>query len=514
VQDLIDQLLIHLKATWRFRWYAVAVSWLIAVVGWTGVYLVPSQYEAWARVHVDTQSVLKPLLAGLTVQPSIDQLLFLMSRTLLSRPNLEKVIDMAGTDKGSASPADRAQFLDRLTKYVGFKSTTKENLYTISYTGQSPQEAKRVVESLLTMFVQESQGDKRKDSEEAQRFIDEQLKDYGEKLAAAEKEVMDFKRRNAGLMPSEGGSFYGRLDAAETALRQATLDLREAENSRDAIKQQLANYRDLDSRLRAGAGKIEGIKPELDARIAEFERNLDRLRVTYTDQHPDVIALVRLISHLKDQRVVEVEKIRAAPSAPRPLDAGHQQLLVSLSTAEANVAAMRARVSERARRVEELSSTANVLPRVEAEFTRLTRDYEVLKSRYNSLRDRREAAKISSDMEEAPNVMGFRVVDPPRLPLVPAKPDRPKLMSLVLLLALAGGPGVAFMLGQLRPTFHSEPRLKEMTGLPILGTVSMEWTGAQKARRTWAAVAVVLCFAGLLSAYGTIMLSLHLNPGI
>jgi polysaccharide chain length determinant protein (PEP-CTERM system associated) len=430
----------------------------------------------------------------------------MMSRTLLSRPNLEKAIEMAGIDTQSTSPAGRGQIVGRVAQNVSIKSTGKENIYTMSYTGQDPQEAKRIVQSLVTMFVKDSQGDQRKDSEEAQRFIDEQLKSYGEKLAVAEKEVMDFKRLNAGLMPSEGGNFYARLDGAETALRQATLDLREAENSRDAIRQQLANYRNLDSLLRSG--KVEGLKPELDARIDELEKRLDGLLVTYTNQHPDVLALKRLIAHLKDQRAVEVAKIRAAPSAPRPLDLGHQQLLISLSAAEASVAAMRARVSERARRLDELKATASALPRVEADYTRLTRDYEVLKTRYNSLRDRREAAKISSDMDETPTVMGFRVVDPPRLPVVPIKPDRLRLVSLVLLMALAGGLGVAFVLGQLRPTFHSENNLQEVTGLPILGTVWMEWTGAQKARRTGGVVAVLISFASLLSAYAAIMVSL------
>jgi len=42
-----------LVAAWRYRWSAVAVSWLVCGAGWAGVYLIPNQYEASARLYVD-----------------------------------------------------------------------------------------------------------------------------------------------------------------------------------------------------------------------------------------------------------------------------------------------------------------------------------------------------------------------------------------------------------------------------------------------------------------------------
>src|SRR5262245_66586775 len=99
MHELAEQLLSHLKAIWRYRWYAVAFAWLIALVGWGIVFSIPNRYQADARVYVDTQTVLKPLLDGLAVQPDLDQMVVMISRTLLSRPGLEKVIEMAGLDK-------------------------------------------------------------------------------------------------------------------------------------------------------------------------------------------------------------------------------------------------------------------------------------------------------------------------------------------------------------------------------------------------------------------------------
>jgi polysaccharide chain length determinant protein (PEP-CTERM system associated) len=164
MHELANQLLSYLKASWRYRWYAVVFAWIIALGGWIAVYLTPNRYEAFARVYVDTQSMLRPLLAGLVVQPNIDQMVTMLSKTLVSRANLEKVIRMADMDLGLNTPEDREQRLTQLSKEVIIQGTGRDSnsIYVISYNDKNPQEAKRVVQSLLTIFVEGSLGDKRK----------------------------------------------------------------------------------------------------------------------------------------------------------------------------------------------------------------------------------------------------------------------------------------------------------------------------------------------------------------
>jgi len=500
VHELADLLLTHLKAIWRYRWYAVVSAWLIASGGWTVIYLIPDRYQAWARVYVDTQSMLRPLLSGLAVQPNVDQMVSMMSRTLVSRANVEKVIRMTDLDVGLETPDDREKLVAHLSRELYVRSAgpgkLNTNLYTIAYSDRNPDLAKRIVQSLLTIFMEGPTGDKRMDSDSARDFIDEQLKGYGEKLVAAEHAVTEFKRRHQGLMPGEGRGYYARLSDARIALRQATLALREAENSRDAIKRQLA-------------GDKIGAYSELDARIRALEQKLDGLRLIYTEQHPDIVAIVRIIAQLKEQKAAE-DKMEKPPSAARQGPV-YQQLTVALASAEANVAAMRARVTEYDFRYNELQAVADALPQIEAEHAQLTRDYEVIKSRYDKLLERRESAQISGDVEASNAVMGFRVIDPPRVPQTPSAPNRPRLMSLVLLAAVGGGLGIAFLLSQLRPTFGDERRLKEVSGMQVLGTIAMEWTDEQSRRRTRGLFAFVLSFLSLISAYAAIMASLMMT---
>ena len=81
MDDVIRQAGVMLKAAWSYRWVGVAVAWLVGVIGAGVVLRVPDKYEASARIYVDTQSILKPLMAGLAVQPNVEQQVMMLSRT-------------------------------------------------------------------------------------------------------------------------------------------------------------------------------------------------------------------------------------------------------------------------------------------------------------------------------------------------------------------------------------------------------------------------------------------------
>ena len=98
MDQLLQQILGYAKAAWQRRWWGVAVAWLVCVVGWTWVMMIPDRYQASARVYVDTQTLLKPLLSGLAAEPNVEQQIKLMTRQLVSRPTLEKVARMTDLD--------------------------------------------------------------------------------------------------------------------------------------------------------------------------------------------------------------------------------------------------------------------------------------------------------------------------------------------------------------------------------------------------------------------------------
>ena len=188
-----------------------------------------------------------------------------------------------------------------------------------------------------------------------------------------------------------------------------------------------------------------------------------------------------------------------------------QQLKVSLSAAEARVASLRARVDEYSTRNMRLKTMSIAAPEVEKQFAQLNRDYQIDKANYEKLVASREAAKLSGDLSATTEMMTFRVIDPPTMPVKPAGPNRLRLFSIVFAAALAAGIGFSVLMSKIRPTFVSTHNLREETGLPILGSVTMKWTEQEKKRRKKSLYAFGLSFIVLLTLYGGMMATMLLK---
>ena len=516
MDTLVEQLQSFLKTAWRCRWYAAGGAWFVAVAGWTALALLPNQYQASARVYVDTQSILRPLLAGLAMPPAGNQVVEMMSRTLISRPNVEKVVDMSGMDARMRSIEEREQTVTRLIRELTIKGTASQNFYTITYTDRDPEQAKKVVQSLLAIFVEGGVGEKRKDSDSARSFIDEQLETYGRRLTAAENAVADFKKRNLGRMPGQGQDFYARVNEAQNALNQARLELREAEQARDAIRKLRAAsvLTPAEERANVEEPAQDAGAAALDARIQALQQRLDTLRLSYTDRHPDIVALLPMLEQLKEQKraMQAARPAETRPAArPRPGPAAPElgpNPFATLAEYEANVASLSARVDEYERRLGSLKAAASAIPQVEAEYVQLTRDYEVTKHSYDQLMQRREAAQLTAEMQTNTGVINFRVIDPPLVPSAPTFPNRPLLATAILLAAIAGGLGAALLAGKLRPTILNEKQLREIAGYAVYGTVVMAWTGEQRRKLRIDRIVLAGCLAALALTYLVLMAKL------
>ncbi|MET3130810.1 polysaccharide chain length determinant protein (PEP-CTERM system associated) [Oxalobacteraceae bacterium GrIS 1.11] len=502
MEELIDQLLSSLKGIWKYRWHAVLVAWLVAILGWIKVISLPDDYQTSARVFVDTQSILKPLLAGMTSVPNVEQQVSIMSRTLLSRPNVERVMRMVDLDLDAKTAREHELRLDELMNKIKIGGTNTYDIYTITYNNKNPKIVRDVVQSLLTIFVEGSFKGKKIDSQKAVQFIDEQIKNYEEKLSAAENLVKEFKIKNNLLLPRQGIDYGSQLLMSSDSLNNAKLELLEAEQARNAIKSQISGDEPvLDVELNPAT--IEN--PEIDSRIAALNKNLDALRMQYTELHPDIIAARRLVKQL-ETRKVEESKLKSPNADPgKNFSPMLQQLKVALTEADARVASIKARVQEYSVRNERLLAQSNAVPEVESQLAQLNRDYLINKENYEKLIGRREAAKLSGDLSSTTEMMTFKIIDPPTVPLSPIGPNRPLLFSAVLGGAILAGIGAALLISQIRPTFLSPSELREATGLPVLGTVSMNWTETQKIRRRRGQYGFGTCIVCLLLLYGGVM---------
>ncbi len=499
----------YLRAAWRRRWMGVIIAWLVCGLGWVGVYTIPNQYESSARLFVDADAVLTPLLRGIAADTTPTTQLEIIQRTLLSRPNLEKLISKTDLDLTLNGPSDRERLLTRLATDIKVNPQTK-NLFTITYRDKSPKLAHDVVQTLLTIFVESATGGSRADMENARRFLERQIQSYEQQLRAAEKRRADFRSRYLEVLPTSDNPNVPALEGARAAAQALEGKLQDAMDTRDGLKQEVEKTPPMLVTETGGAlGTING--QPVKTRLQEAEEQLRMLLLRDTDAHPDVIAQRKLIESLRTAP-------RDAPAEPPAKDAagGHDaaaagakhsvpnqvydQLKVKLIEADSQVASLQRQRDEAVRYRDRLEKVQREQPGLIAEYQNMDRDYTVLRKNYEDLLGRLQSANIAQAADTQADKVKLQIIDPPEVPRLPVAPNRVLLISGVLLAGFAAGIGITVLFGQLDRSFSTVDDLRVL-GLPVLGGISVLGLVPLRLRlmavmRFGAAVAMLVCIYG------------------
>jgi polysaccharide chain length determinant protein (PEP-CTERM system associated) len=538
MNDVYHQIQLYAAQLWRKRWYIVLVAYLICVGGWTTVATLQDRYESQARIYVDTDSLLSPLLRGISVESNIPQQVDFMQRTLLSRPNLEKLIRMADLDLLITNQGDKEKFLADLAKRISI-NTSGRNLFNVRFTDAKPETAQRVVQSLMGIFVESNVGQSRADIEKARQFLDAQINEYEKQLQAAEARLAAFKKANLDFLGNTAVTFTQRVEQLRVQKREVVGQLEEARSRRDSVRRDLnetPQFLEIDAPTREPIIISTGSTAEqqspavlaLQARIQEAERNLDAALLRYTEKHPDIVALRKHLVSLNQQmeqtkaeeKKADEKKKASAPVTERQenwaipgVNSGggkkqslpnqlYEQLRIRLADADANFETFERRLESINGELSKSEGNAIRATQVEAEFSTLNRDYGVLKRNYDELTSRRESARIADAVETKGEKIQFRIVDPPQVPTLPSGPPRLILMSAVLAAALGAGVVIAFLMSQLDDSFVSLSRLKDTVAIPVLGSVTMIQSAADRRLKLLGTMSFAASIAVLVMVYG------------
>lgn len=509
MDDLRALLRRYALGIWRKRWVAVAAAWAICVLGWIGTSAIPNQYQASARIYVDADAVLTPLLRGLALDNSLANQLDVLQRTLLSRPNLEKLISKTDLELTVRGPADEERLVTRLATDIQIVPQTR-SLFTITYRNTSPRLAYDVVQTMLTIFVESKAGTSRSDMENARVFLEDQIAKYEQKLRQAESRRAAFNSRYVDLLPDNNG--VTRLEAARTAVGSLQEQVKQAKLREALTRQQLASTPPtITAETDAYGGALTGGAPSA---VAQAEQKLEELRLRYTDQHPDVIAQRHLVEQLRSGKIPTGAPTAAATAAAaQSAGQGHsrsmvnpvyEKLNIQIYDLETTIAGLMQQITDRSADRDRLDTIARGAPGLMAEYTDMNRDYDVLRTNYQELLQRREAMRLAAAADNEAEKVKLQVIDPPLVPQVPAAPNRVLLISGVLLAGLGGGGVLALLMQQLDTTFHSVNDLRRLE-LPVVGGISLVAAAVPLRRHMvtvagFAAAMLLLCavYGGLL----------------
>ena len=500
-------LLYYLHGVWRRKWIAAGICWIVCLIGWPAVFRIPNIYESQARVYVDVDRLLTPLLRGLAVETNPLQQLDYMQRTLLSRPNLEQVIHLAELDSQAKTPEDKEALLTSLAHDVRI-SLQGQNLFSISYQDDDPVEGKNVVKAVLTVFSETSAGTNRTEMDNARRFLEEQIASYEKQLRAAETRRAQFRETYGDVLPQAQANAT-RLDQLRDQIDKMKLAIEDVVARRDAIAKDMATTPQFLTVDQAAQVIVHNGMPAVSHKQLELDdaqRKLSDLQSRYTDDFPDVVSLKRDIARLQqevdDEKKPEASDDRKA-TVPNPV---YDQLKVRLVEANSAVASAQHQLQFAQDEQRRLEDSVKAAPGIQLQAQNLDRDYDVLKKNYEELISRREAANLAQAADTQADKVQFRVVDAPQVPLMPVSPNRPILYSGVLIAGLGAGIGAAFLLVQLDRSFSTLSSLRSF-GLPVLGTISRVNLFDSRRRSLQQAAGLAASAFALLMIYGALLLA-------
>jgi polysaccharide chain length determinant protein (PEP-CTERM system associated) len=526
VNPQFDKLLDEMTSTWRYRWLGLAVASVLAFAGWAIIFMLPDRYGARASVLVDARTALEPALRGLALQQDVAVELAYVRESLLSDPHLLDIAKQVGllSAVSETNPVLVGRALGDLRNHILLTMDSADaqgasggTICGIIYRDTNRLRAGKVVTILLQTLVDETLGGKKQGSQNAQRFLEAQVKDYEKRLRAAEDQLAEFKSRNFGLMPADQGGYFAQLQKETEVIDDTRTRLAIAENQRAALEKQLHGDTVVaaTSAVAVSGGASGTVGLDTLSRIAQTRAHLDELLLRYTDNHPDVIETRNHLAELEARRAAEVESLKsgdpnAAVSSGASANPVYQSIQLALNKADVDIAALRTQLGEHQEKARQLRQSLHSAPQIEAEYAQLNRDYDVNKAQYTALLSTYEKARLGEKADNAGSVK-FEVVEPPTVSGAPVWPRRNIWLAAVLLASLAAGGAVANRLGRWRPTVGSAGGLAALTGVPVLAVVGSAFPS--RARRAWrrellkvsaAAACLLLAFAGaiLLSHQG------------
>lgn len=508
MKESLDQLAGYLSAIYKHRWPMLLTTALVCLLGWTGVFLMADKYQATSKLLMSNESMMGPLLKGLAAESNLTrEMASLMRRTLLSRPNLERVIDSTDLHLSISSKQEREELIRDLGDLVLVTGDERSKVYSISMIEENPELVTDIVQKLTDIFIEHSIGATRKDTSVTKEFLDREIESYENKLRDAEDRLESFKRGNIGLMPSEGQTYFSKLQEKMGHLELAKLELAEARKRMGSIQIELTNVPEI-----VPQQILQITDNSLNEEITELQSELEDLKSRYTDEYPVIISAQQRLNSLVKQRVDRFRTSKSvgmgtSPEAAASIIESRQNLHLELSRERGEVGALSVRVNGLKKQVDTMRKNVDVMPRVEAQLAQLDRDYGVIKQTYEGLVQRREATALSNQAETSASDFQFQVIESPVTPTLPVAPDRFKLVMAVFIMALGAGTMVAIILSQIKEYVSSVSSLKGIVKFPVYGAVTNIVSNKQRAhqRRQLALLGVfwsmlLVLFAGLMYA--------------
>jgi len=479
----------------RRKWYII-IPLVIGVLASVGVYkYLPKVYKATTLILVQPQSVPENYVRS-TITDSVANRLNTISQEILSRTRLEKVIQEFNLYSDLRNKAPMEVVVETMRTAIDVKVQEQrrersQNSFSISFEGKEPGTVMMVTNKLASLFIEENLKVRESQAEGTSEFLSKELGSMEEQLKRREQDIRNFKERSMGQLPQQLDANLRILERLQDQLKTTNENMRAAEDRSVLFQNQIEQLkvRDRFSTSRgfrrsemtgsAGLSAGRGAEDPLVIQYNNLKRELTSAQSKYKESHPDVIDLKRKIANLEPLVKAKLndrrEEIVEENLPPPRLDPDTERLIAQY-TEQYNSALLEAkRAKEEAKNLKEqillYQRRIEDTPRREQELVLLTRDYELLKTNYQSLMDKKIQAQMAGNLERKQQGEQFKILDPARIPEKPIKPDRNKILLIGAFIGLALGLGLAWFRESLDQSFHTVSDVESFLEIPVLATI-------------------------------------------
>src|SRR4030066_14091 len=470
---------IDIKKYWqiviRQRYLFIAVSlFCLSVIVW-GSYIMPKTYEAKSTVFVE-RNVIKNLVKGMVVTPSIEERLRVLTYAMMSRYTLLKVINAMDLDIKAKNEAS----MESIVK--DFQDNTKimvkgNDLFVVSYRGKNPKIVRDYVNTLVSEYIEENTSSKRREAFTATKFLSDQIDFYKKKMEEVEERLMSFRREKGLTLATDERTLMSSIKQNKDEIENTEVKIKELEAKKAKMKQQLSGEEPFTiAILDIDKGKGDG--SSLSTRLKMLEQKIPMLLTRYTENYPEVIKTRAEIETIKKQIETQKQSQGAENASEGDLFSGtsmtnplYQQLKEDLFRTDSEIDSLKAKITILNIRIKKSESEMQNIPKEKKDLSDIERDRNTHQKIYEQLLSRLGQSEVSEQMEVQDKGTTFRVVDPAILPTRPVSPNRVLLILIGIAAGAAAGVGAVLLSDYLDNSIRDVDTLKSQLGLQVLAVI-------------------------------------------
>jgi len=462
------------------------VAAVFFVVFSLAVYLaitLPDIYRSTALILFVPQelpdSYVQPMVTT-TMQERVDAI----TRDILSRSRLEGIIREFNLYRGQ-DPLSISDRVRKMRKIIDVDAEDGENTFELSFDSRSPVKAQQVTARLAAVFVDEALKLREERATETTAFIQVEVDRLKREVERQEAKVNLYKAKYRYDLPEQLQANLIGLEQVRSELQNNVLRLSSLRDSKANLNKELVATRD------TGGEKGLTRKTQADKLKTELETLLSR----YSNRHPDVIRLKQEIKAFEAGEKAEGQPNELPPTAVHlERDPVENMLLKQIRDLETETKSLQAKNKILRNKIAVYQARVDNTSARAIQVSKITRTYEVTQQKYEDLLGKLLESKLSESMEKKRKATRFQILDPANFPSSPARPNRPMIVVIGFIAALAAGFGLSILMENINTTFKNADELNAEIDLPLLASIpAIKTRGMILEKRRQQAVAVMLC---------------------